>query len=69
MGLVPTAVLAGLALTLVIVFGWMGARPASPVRGPRLIPWRFLMLIAAVALLLALEHLAGLAGFAASSVT
>lgn len=43
MSLPVTAVLAGLALTLTVIFGWLGARPARPLRAPRLVPWRLLM--------------------------
>lgn len=43
--------------------GWRGARPPSPLKGPRLIPWRFLMLLAAAGVLLMAVHLVNLAGF------
>ncbi len=43
--------------------GWRGARPPSPQKGPRLVPWRFLMLLAAAGVLLMLVHLLNLAGF------
>lgn len=29
--------------------GWRGARPPDPFRGPRLIPWRMIMVFAAAA--------------------
>jgi hypothetical protein len=29
--------------------GWRGARPPNPMKGPRLIPWRFIMVLAAAA--------------------
>ncbi len=61
MGFLPTVILAGAALGLTALFGWLGARPAQPRRGPRLAPWRFLMLLAFLALVLALVHLAALA--------
>jgi hypothetical protein len=32
--------------------GWRGARPPDPLRGPRLFPWRFVMLLAAAAAIL-----------------
>ncbi|HEY1928617.1 MAG TPA: hypothetical protein VGG92_14210 [Caulobacteraceae bacterium] len=60
MALIPTAILAACALALTVVFGWLGARPANPLRGPRLVPWRFLMLLAFLAMVLALVHLAAL---------
>ena len=51
---------AGAALT--VLFGWLGARPPNPQRGPRLVPYRFLMVLAAAWVLLMLVHLANLAG-------
>lgn len=56
-----------LALTVGLVLaaafcGWRGARPPDLRRGPRMIPWRALMLLfGALALLLA-GHLATLGG-------
>jgi len=35
---------------------WRGARPFDPHRGPRLAPWRFIMLLAAAVLLFLLGH-------------
>ena len=49
-------------LALAVFAGWRGARPPNPHRGPRLIPWRFLMLAAAACLLPILVHLAALLG-------
>jgi hypothetical protein len=57
MALLPTAILAACALALTVTFGWLGARPASPLRGPRLVPWRFLMLLAFLGFVSALVHL------------
>ena len=31
---------------LTILFGWLGARPLDIRKGPRMVPWRFLMLLA-----------------------
>ena len=62
-----------LPLTLVLLLGclalggacgWMGARPPNPHRGPRLVPYRFLMaLCGALAIYLAV-HLLALFGVA-----
>ena len=60
MALVPTVILAVCALALTVLFGWLGARPVNPLRGPRLVPWRFLMLLAFLAMVLALVHLVAL---------
>lgn len=32
--------------------GWRGARPPNPMKGPRLIPWRAIMVAAATAAIL-----------------
>lgn len=29
--------------------GWRGARPPNPMKGPRLIPWRMIMVLATAA--------------------
>jgi hypothetical protein len=58
----PTLIALGLCFTLAVLFGWLGARPPNPARGPRLIPYRFLMLLAGAAVLLLLIHVRSLAG-------
>jgi hypothetical protein len=55
-----TASLAALCLALTLFCGWRGARPARPHAEPRLIPWRFLMLIAFTAMVAMLVHLVSL---------
>jgi hypothetical protein len=55
------AVCAGL-LALAAFAGWRGARPPDPHRGPRLAPWRFIMVTAAAFLLVVLVHLVNLLG-------
>ncbi len=42
--------------------GWRGARPPDLLRGPRMIPWRPIMVASAVALLMFLVHLVNLLG-------
>ena len=44
--------------------GWRGARPPEPMKGPRMVPWRLLMLLSAAGCLLMLTHLVNLLGFA-----
>jgi hypothetical protein len=51
-----------IAVGLTVFCGWRGARPPDLHRGPRLAPWRFLMLLSAAAALLFLVHLVNLAG-------
>jgi hypothetical protein len=55
------SIAAGL-LALAVFAGWRGARPPNPHRGPRLMPWRFLMLLAAAGLLAMLVHAVNLLG-------
>lgn len=43
----------GLAFAVLGLFaGWRGARPPNPLRGPRMIPWRFIMLLCAAGALI-----------------
>ncbi len=42
--------------------GWRGARPSDLVRGPRLVPWRLIMVLAAAVAMLGLVHAANLLG-------
>lgn len=51
------------AAVLTAVFGWLGARRVDPSKAPRLVPFRFLMLLSAAAVLMMLVHLVNLAGF------
>ena len=39
-------ILAAVCAAVAALCGWRGARPPDPRRGPRLIPWRFLMVLA-----------------------
>ncbi|AQR63232.1 hypothetical protein BZG35_17440 [Brevundimonas sp. LM2] len=56
-----------LAGTLILVgfAGWRGARPSDFLR-PRMVPWRFIMLLAGALAFLLLVHLGALAGFTRS---
>jgi hypothetical protein len=57
-----TLISAGLGVVLAVLCGWAGARGFDPRRGPRMIPYRPLMVLAVVWVLLMLVHLANLAG-------
>jgi hypothetical protein len=50
------------AILLAVLFGWLGARKPNPSRGPRLAPWRFLMLASAATAILLAGRLIQLAG-------
>jgi hypothetical protein len=55
------ALAAGFA-ALTAFCGWRGARPLDIVKGPRIVPWRMLMLLSATACIMMLVHLVNLAG-------
>jgi hypothetical protein len=46
-----------LVAALAALFGFMGARPVDITKGPRMIPWRFLMLLCATIVIVLLVHL------------
>ena len=51
------------AVSAVAVFsGWRGARPPDLMKGPRMMPWRFIMLVAGALAVLLLIHLASTLG-------
>jgi hypothetical protein len=56
MTLPVTAVLAGVLLALALLCGWRGAQASRPLAAPRLIPWRFLMLLAFTGMIAMLVH-------------
>lgn len=59
----PVTLVTGAAFAaLALAFGWLGARPPDLRRGPRMAPYRFLMLLSAAAVLLMLVHAANLLG-------
>jgi len=62
MGLTLTLSLLAACLAAAVFAGWRGARPPDPMRGPRLVPWRFLMTLAACGALVFLVHLVNLLG-------
>lgn len=62
MDLQLTLVILGALVAVGLFSGWRGARPPNPHKGPRLMPWRFLMLLAAAGALLMLVHVINLLG-------
>jgi hypothetical protein len=62
MSLTLTLGLSAAFLALAVFAGWRGARPPNPHKGPRLAPWRFIMLLSAAALLAMIVHLVNLMG-------
>jgi len=60
MGMGVTVALAAIFLVVAIISGWRGARAARPLSPPRLVPWRFVMLVCLTILLALLAHMVGL---------
>ena len=58
-----TVILLAASAVLTVFFGWMGSRPTDPNKGPRMVPWRFLMLLGFTVALLMLVHVLNLVGF------
>jgi hypothetical protein len=58
-----TTLIAMAALAALAVFaGWRGARPPNPHKGPRMAPWRFIMLLSTALLVLMAVHAVNLMG-------
>lgn len=57
MSLELTSGLLALCLIIAAFAGWRGARPPNFHKGPRMIPWRWIMLLATAAATVFLIHL------------
>lgn len=55
-------VLSGAFAVVGVFAGWRGARPFDPRKGPRMVPWRFIMVLAAAGAITLLFQAAELAG-------
>jgi hypothetical protein len=62
MTLTLTIVLLAMSVSLTVFAGWRGAQPPDLHKGPRMVPWRFVMLLSGAFSVLLLVHLAALAG-------
>lgn len=62
MSLQLTLALGAVFLSIAVFAGWRGARPPNPRRGPRLMPWRPVMVLSAVGALMMIVHLVNLTG-------
>jgi hypothetical protein len=60
MSVTVTLVLTLSGVLLTTLFGWLGARPPRDPTRPRMVPWRFLMLIVAALTILIAAHLVSL---------
>lgn len=61
-GLAPTVSVLITAVLLAVFCGWRGARPWDIRKGPRMMPWRFLMLLCVTVVIVMLVHLLNLVG-------
>lgn len=62
MSMTLTLALLALATCLMTFAGWRGARPLDLTKGPRMIPWRFIMLLSGALAALLLIHVGALLG-------
>lgn len=62
MNLKITLALGALLVAIGVASGWMGARPPNPHRGPRLLPYRFIMVLCGALLIYLAAHLLALFG-------
>lgn len=62
MSLSLTLILAAAMLAIAVICGWLGARPPNMLRGPRMIPYRLIMVSAAACLLMLTVHIVNLLG-------
>jgi hypothetical protein len=60
--LIPTLILLLACVASLVFTGWRGARPPDIHRGPRMAPWRFLMLLSGALTFFVLVHVATLLG-------
>lgn len=62
MDLKTTLILLAVSVTVGAYAGWRGAQPPNLLKGPRMVPWRFVMVLAAALVMLLLIHLASMGG-------
>lgn len=60
--LTTSLIVLGLSVFGALIFGYRGAVPPSLKGGPRLVPWRFFMLLAATLAIMMLVHILTLLG-------
>lgn len=62
MPLTATLILLTCAVVIGLFCAWRGAQPPDLMRGPRMVPYRFIMVLAAAIVLVTVVHLVNLAG-------
>jgi hypothetical protein len=64
MSMTLTLALLAFALGLMVFAGWRGGRPLDLTKGPRMVPWRFIMMLSGATAALLLIHIVTLMGVA-----
>jgi hypothetical protein len=62
MDLNVTLAIFGILVVIAAFAGWRGSKPSNPLKGPRMIPWRFIMVTASAFALVMIVHAANLLG-------
>jgi hypothetical protein len=62
MDLNVTLAIFGVLVVIAAFAGWRGSKPSNPLKGPRMIPWRFIMVTASAFALVMIVHAANLLG-------
>ncbi len=62
MDLKTTLILLAASIAVGVFAGWRGAQPPNLLKGPRMVPWRFVMVLAAALAMLLVSHLASMGG-------
>jgi hypothetical protein len=65
---ITTLAIIGICIALGVLCGWRGAQPPNVMKGPRLVPYNFLMLVCVAVGLMMLVHLANLNGVVTGNV-
>lgn len=63
MPVTATLIVLAVSAAAAVFFAWRGAQPPDLVRGPRMLPYRLLMVLSASVALFMMLHLMNLAGF------
>jgi len=66
MSMQVTLIAMAVLMALTALAGWRGAQPPNLVKGPRMIPWRPLMIVFATGTVMTGAHLAALLGLMAT---
>jgi hypothetical protein len=61
-GVALTLALAALGVAAIVLAAWRHGRPPNPAKGPRMIPWMLILLVAATWTVVMVVHLANLFG-------